>query len=78
LNNQRMPAYAGIDILVEQHFTPAFWPACDASLYLDVRNLLNTHNVAWMDANGAVGGELGDPSGYYVGRRTRLGIRASF
>jgi hypothetical protein len=78
LNNQRMPAYAGIDILVEQHFTPAFWPACDASLYLDVRNLLNTHNVAWMDANGAVGGELGDPSGYYVGGRTRLGIRASF
>lgn len=78
LNNQRMPGYSTIDILLEQHIPLGFWPGCDASLYLDVRNLLNTQNVAWMDANGQVGGELEDPSGYYIGRRTRVGFRAAF
>jgi len=78
LNNQRMPGFSTIDILIEQHIALDFWPACDLSLYLDVRNLFDTQNVAWMDANGRVGGELGDPSGYDTGRRTRLGLRASF
>ncbi len=77
-NNQRMPGYSSIDILIEQHFTMGFWPLCDASVYCDVRNLLDAQNVAWMDANGRIGGELGDPSGYSIGRRTRIGIRASF
>jgi hypothetical protein len=78
LNNQRMPGYSAMDILLEQHIDLDFWPGSDASVYLDVRNLLDSQNVAWMDANGQVGGELQDPSGYYVGRRTRIGIRASF
>jgi len=78
LNNQRMPGYSSVDVLLEQHMTLDFWPGCDASVYLDVRNLLNSQNVAWMDANGQVGGELGDPSGYYIGRRTRFGVRLSF
>ncbi len=77
-NNQRMPGYSGIDVLLEQHFTMGFWPECDASVYCDVRNLLDAQNVAWMDSNGHIGGELGDPSGYSIGRRTRIGIRASF
>ena len=77
-NNQRMPGYASIDVLLEQHFTMDFWPGCDASVYCDVRNLLDAQNVAWMDSNGQIGGELGDPSGYYIGRRTRIGLRAAF
>jgi outer membrane receptor for ferrienterochelin and colicin len=77
-NNQRMPGYSSFDILLEQHFTMDFWSGCDGSVYCDVRNLFNTQNVAWMDSNGQIGGELGDPSGYYIGRRTRVGIRASF
>jgi hypothetical protein len=77
-NNQRMPGYAGIDLLVEQHMTLDFWPGCDASVYCDMRNILDAANVSWMDSNGRIGGELGDPSGYFIGRRTRIGIRASF
>ncbi len=77
-NNQRMPGYSNVDVLVEQHFTLDFWPGCDASLYLDIRNLLNAQNVVWMDSNGKIGGELDDPSGYFIGRRTRIGVRASF
>ncbi|HTO94009.1 MAG TPA: hypothetical protein VMM80_06535, partial [Bacteroidota bacterium] len=78
LNNQRMPGFSTVDLLLEQHIGLDFWPQSDVSVYIDVRNLFNTQNVAWMDANGGVGGELGDPSGYYVGRRTRFGFRASF
>ncbi|HUI08725.1 MAG TPA: TonB-dependent receptor [Bacteroidota bacterium] len=78
INNQRMPGFSTVDILLEQHLPLGFWRASDVSFYLDVRNLFNTQNVAWMDANGQVGGELQDPSGYYIGRRTRVGIRAAF
>jgi hypothetical protein len=46
--------------------------------FVDVRNLANAKNVAWMDSNSRIGGELGDPSGYYIGRRTSAGLQLSF
>ena len=48
------------------------------TLYMDCRNVLNERNVAWMDSNGRIGGELGDPSGYHIGRRTSLGLKVEF
>ena len=46
-----------------------------AELYLDIRNVFNRKNVIWMDSSGRIGGELGDPAGYSIGRRTHLGLR---
>lgn len=78
LNNQRMPAYTNIDLVLEHYCTPGWWPGARFTVYCDVRNLTDEQNVAWMDSNGRVGGELSDPSGYFIGRRTRLGLRIAF
>ncbi len=77
-NNARMSEYFNMDMKIEQRFTPSWWPSSSLSVYLDIRNVLNDENVKWMDSNGRVGGELGDPSGYFTGRRTRLGVQAEF
>jgi outer membrane receptor protein involved in Fe transport len=77
-NNARMPRYMNIDLKVEQRFSPSWWPGGYIVLAMDCRNLTEERNVAWMDSNGRIGGELSDPSGYYIGRRTSLGIRAEF
>ena len=45
------------------------------TLYADVRNLFNRQNVKWMDSQGKIGGELGDPGAYYNPRRARVEIR---
>jgi outer membrane receptor protein involved in Fe transport len=74
-NNERMPACTNIDIKLAQSFTLHWTPAASLLLYLDVRNLLNERNVSWMDSNGRIGGELGDPSGYFIGRRTSFGVQ---
>jgi hypothetical protein len=60
------------------HFRPDWWPEALMSLYVDVRNLTDAANVSWIDSNGRIGGELGDPSGYMIGRRARFGIQFSF
>jgi len=39
---------------------------------------LNEKNVRWIDSNGRIGGELSDPGGYYIGRRTTLGVQLEF
>ena len=44
-------------------------------VYMDARNLLNKQNVRWMDSNGRIGGELGDPGAYYDLRRVRIGFK---
>lgn len=77
-NNARMPGYFNMDARIDQRFTPGWWPSSSLTLYLDVRNIMNSQNVSWMDSNGRIGGELGDPSGYYIGRRTRLGVQVEF
>lgn len=77
-NNERMPAYTNVDLKVDKTFTPGWWPNSSMILYLDVRNLFNEKNVNWVDSNGRIGGELSDPSGYSIGRRTRVGVRVEF
>jgi hypothetical protein len=74
LNNARMPDYFSID-LKARYTIPLGIPQSALSFYLEVRNLLNAKNVQWIDSNGRIGGELYDPGGYYIGRRTTLGVQ---
>jgi outer membrane receptor for ferrienterochelin and colicin len=78
VNNARMDPFANVDIKAEQSWHPAWWDGSVWTVYLDCRNLLNHTNVRWVDSNGRVGGELGDPSGYFIGRRTSLGMKVDF
>lgn len=77
-NNARMSNYQLMNIRITQQIgsLPSF--INDAMIYLDVHNLFNQQNVVWMDASGRIGGELGDPGGYGIGRRTCLGLRLTF
>jgi outer membrane receptor protein involved in Fe transport len=77
-NNARMPDYFNIDVKVEKTFTLSDPGGPVLTLYVDSRNLLDRQNVVWMDSNGRIGGELGDPSGYFIGRRTSLGLRIEY
>ena len=77
-NNDRMPSYFTLDIKAETHWRPEWWPNAMITLYIDVRNATGEQNVSWMDSNGIIGGELSDPSGYYVGRRTKVGLQVTF
>lgn len=77
-NNRRMPSYFNLDVRAEQRIPVSWWPGSRLSMYIDSRNLLNTSNVMWIDSNGRIGGELDDPSGYWPGRRTSIGVRAEF
>jgi outer membrane receptor protein involved in Fe transport len=78
LNNARMRGYANIDLRAEKHLPLSSGNETLLTLFVDVRNLTNARNVAWMDSNGRIGGELGDPSGYFIGRRTNVGLQFSF
>jgi len=75
-NNERMDGYARLDIKVRKQWNIVSW--MDLTTYLDVRNVFDRQNVKWVDSSGRVGGELGDPSGYYEGRRTYVGFEAAF
>ncbi len=77
-NNARMPPYFNLDLKVEKHWRPGWWANAMITLYVDVRNATNEKNVSWVDSNGMIGGELNDPSGYYIGRRTRIGLYVEF
>ncbi len=78
LNNARMPGYLNIDLRAEKHFPLGPAGVLMLSFYVDIRNVANEKNVAWMDSNGRIGGELFDPSGYYIGRRTTVGVQFDF
>ncbi len=77
VNNARMDSYLNVDLKARWR-APLEWNTGVLSAYLEVRNLLNERNVKWVDSNGLIGGELGDPSGYYMGRRTTLGAQVEF
>lgn len=77
-NNARMPRYFNWDLRATQRFRFDWWPNSVLSLYLDVRNVFNEKNVKWIDSNGRIGGELSDPGGYFIGRRTTLGLQIDF
>jgi outer membrane receptor protein involved in Fe transport len=76
-NNDRMPAYINIDLRAEKRFRLPWTSSSELMLYVDVRNVANQKNVVWIDSNGRIGGELYDPSGYAVGRRTNVGFQIS-
>ena len=78
LNNARMREYANIDLRAEKHFPFSSGNGTLLTFFVDVRNLANERNVAWVDSNSRIGGELGDPSGYFIGRRTNVGLQFSF
>ncbi|MBX2992639.1 MAG: TonB-dependent receptor [Bacteroidetes bacterium] len=78
-NNARMEDVLFINFKVRREFTlgcePNFYYL---TLYADARNVLNAKNIRWVDSNGRVGGELGDPGAYYDPRRIRVGARLEF
>jgi outer membrane receptor for ferrienterochelin and colicin len=73
-NNARMGDFFNIDWKVSRSF-PLKGMNAVLTLYADIRNLLNKKNVKWMDSQGRIGGELGDPGAYSTPRRVRVGIR---
>ncbi len=77
-NNSRMKSVLFLNIKLQKQFTLEVPQKILLTLFADVRNLLNTKNVRWVDSNGRIGGELGDPSAYYDPRRVRIGLRAEF
>ena len=74
-NNARMQNFNNIDIRVQRAFDLGLMRSSSLIAYVDVRNLLHERNVKWIDSSGRIGGELGDPSAYFIGRRTKVGIR---
>ncbi|MEW6509499.1 MAG: TonB-dependent receptor [Bacteroidota bacterium] len=77
-NNDRMPSTFNLDMKAERSFRLDWWNGVVATVYCDVRNLTNQNNVSWIDSNGRVGGELDDPGGYVIGRRTLVGLQVTF
>jgi outer membrane receptor protein involved in Fe transport len=77
-NNARMPGNSNVDLKLSKYCTFAWWPNSRVTFYFDVSNLTNEKSVRWMDSNARIGGELGDPGGYFIGRRTYLGFTAEF
>jgi hypothetical protein len=77
-NNRRMKANSVMDLKIAKEISLDAERTWRFYVYADIRNALNQKNVRWADANGRVGGELGDPSAYYEPRRTRIGLRVEF
>lgn len=71
-NNRRMDAYNLISVKLSRAWS--FGSGMAVTLYVDSRNLLDQQNVRWVDSSGREGGELQDPSAYYIPRRTLVGL----
>ena len=72
-NNARLPGSSTVNMKFSRKFV--LGDLISLSLYGDVRNLFNSMNARWADANGRIGGQLGDPSAYYDPRRFSIGLR---
>jgi len=72
-NNRRMSENNLISLKISREVRVGSSARVD--LYVDSRNILDAHNVRWVDASGRVGGELSDPSAYHTPRRTLVGAR---
>ncbi len=72
-NNARLPSNSTMNLKLTKRL--AFSDAISLSFYADLRNVFNAANVRWSDANGRIGGQLGDPSAYYEPRRITIGVR---
>ena len=77
-NNRRMLEVYTIDLKIQKSMQIQKQFPVELRLYADIRNLLNTKNVLWIDSNGRIGGELEDPGAYSTPRRVRVGIQLQF
>lgn len=75
-NNRRMKDVVMVNMKIAREFPLGMFAR--ATLYADMRNLLNKRNVRWIDSSGRIGGELGDPGAFYELRRIRVGMRLEF
>ncbi len=77
-NNARMSGFNMINMKIgwKNNINISDKQKSTLTLYVDIRNLLNTRNVKWVDSEGRVGGELSDLSAYDPYRRVRVGITA--
>lgn len=77
-NNMRMENVVFINLKMVKKFSFLKLLIKDGELYFDIHNLLNRKNIRWIDSNGRIGGELGDPSAYYSPRRINFGFRCEW
>lgn len=77
-NNARMENVTFVSLKISKQMVLDEGGRYNLTVYADVRNLVNTKNIRWIDSSGRVGGELSDPSAYYDPRRTRIGLRIEF
>jgi len=70
-NNARMKPRAYLDVKANREL---YLGRLRFSLFADCRNVLDNHNLLWVDANGNPGGILRDPSAYSTGRRATIGL----
>jgi len=71
-NSERMWPRYWLDLKVEKIFYPLYK---NLSVYAEVKNLLDTKNISWVDWNGTPGGEIKDPTAWSTGRRFWLGMK---
>ncbi len=77
-NNSRMKNILFANIKLSKEFKFDNLQDFSLMVYVDARNIINTKNVKWIDSNGRIGGELGDPSAYYDPRRIKVGCSMTF
>ncbi|MFQ5799080.1 MAG: TonB-dependent receptor plug domain-containing protein, partial [Bacteroidota bacterium] len=77
-NNARMREVTIVNVKITRLFEFGERHRYKVTVFMDGRNLLDTRNIRWMDSNGRIGGELGDPSAYYDLQRIRIGARFQF
>jgi len=77
-NNSRMKSILFANVKVSKEFIFDNLQDYSFMIYVDARNILNSKNIKWIDSNGRIGGELGDPSAYYDPRRIKVGCSVVF
>ncbi|MBI3787441.1 MAG: hypothetical protein HY276_04200, partial [Ignavibacteriales bacterium] len=77
-NNARMENVTFVNLKISKQMALDEGGRYLLTVYADIRNVVNTKNIRWIDSSGRVGGELSDPSAYYDPRRTRIGLRIEF
>lgn len=71
-NNARMRTVSYVDVKFFKNWSLA--KNLSIQTYLDIRNLFDKYNVLWIASDGRIGGELGDPGAYDIGRRVNVGV----